>query len=166
MLGTTVGRSVGTRLRGQQTAPNLFVLLVAGPGSGKSQTVKAIKSVLIPATGISTIPASVTRAGLQDYMVDNLKTRIAPDGSQIPSNECIALSDEMQGILPEHDIGHLTLYNELYEVASVYKARTRYHGELTYSHLTAQSSPEHSQPISPPLFQSKLGEWVLCRGRS
>jgi hypothetical protein len=130
MLGTTVGRSVGTRLRGQQTAPNLFVLLVAGPGSGKSQTVKAIKSVLIPATGISTIPASVTRAGLQDYMVDNLKTRIAPDGSQIPSNECIALSDEMQGILPEHDIGHLTLYNELYEVASVYKARTRYHGEI------------------------------------
>lgn len=130
MTGTTAGRSLGTKLRGQQVAPNLFVLLVAGPGSGKSQTVKAVKSVLVPATGFSFIPASVTRAGLQDYMQDNMKTRIAPDGTQIPSNECIALSDEMQGILPEHDIGHLTLYNELYDVQGVYKARTRSHGEI------------------------------------
>jgi energy-coupling factor transporter ATP-binding protein EcfA2 len=130
MTGTTVGRSMGTRLRGQLTCPNLFVLLVAGPGSGKSQTVKAVKSVMLPATGFSFIPASITRAGLQDYMQDNMKTMIAPDGSQIPSNECIALSDEMQGILPEHDIGHLTLYNELYDVQSVYKARTRSHGEI------------------------------------
>lgn len=130
MLGTTAGRALGTKLRGQHVAPNLFVLLVAGPGSGKSQTVKAVKSVLIPATGISTIPASVTRAGLQDYMQDNLKTRIDPSGLQIPSNECIALSDEMQGILPEHDIGHLTLYNELYDIQGVYKARTRSHGEI------------------------------------
>jgi len=130
MVGTAAGRSVGTKLRGQHVAPNLFTLLVAGPGSGKSQTVRAIKSVLIPATGISVIPASVTRAGLQDYMQDNMKTRIAPDGTQIPSNECIALSDEMQGILPEHDIGHLTLYNELYDIQGVYKARTRSHGEI------------------------------------
>lgn len=130
MAGTTAGRAVGTKLRGQHVAPNLFVLLVAGPGSGKSQTVKAVKSVLLPATGLSFIPASVTRAGLQDYMQDNMKTRIAPDGTQIPSNECVALSDEMQGILPEHDIGHLTLYNELYDIQSVYKARTRSHGEI------------------------------------
>jgi hypothetical protein len=46
------------------------------------------------------------------------------------SNECIALSEEMQGILPEHDIGHLTLYNELYDVRTVYKARTRSSGEI------------------------------------
>jgi len=46
------------------------------------------------------------------------------------SNECIALSEEMQGILPEHDIGHLTLYNELYDVRAVYKARTRSSGEI------------------------------------
>jgi energy-coupling factor transporter ATP-binding protein EcfA2 len=130
MIATTAGRALGSKLRGQHLAPNMFTLLVAGPGSGKSQTVKAIRSVLIPATGISTIPASVTRAGLQDYMNDNLKTRLAPDGTQIPSNECIALSDEMQGILPEHDIGHLTLYNELYDIQSVYKARTRSHGEI------------------------------------
>lgn len=130
MVGTAVTRSVASKLRGQPTAPNIFVMLVAGPGSGKSQTVKAVKSVLLPATGFSFIPQSVTRAGLQDYMQQNLKSRLAPDGSTLPSHECIALSDEMQGILPEHDIGHLTLYNELYDIQSVYRAVTRSHGEI------------------------------------
>ena len=105
-------------------------MLVSGPGAGKSQTVKAVKSVLLPATGFSFIPQSVTRAGLQDYMQENLKTRRAPDGALLPSNECIALSDEIQGILPEHDIGHLTFYNELYDTLSTYQAVTRSNGTV------------------------------------
>lgn len=130
MVSTAVTRQVGTRLRGQLTVPNMFFMLVAGPGAGKSQTVKAVKSVLLPATGFSFVPQSVTRAGLQDYMQENLKTRKAPDGSLAPSHECIALSDEIQGILPEHDIGHLTYYNELYENLSTYQAITRSNGAV------------------------------------
>jgi energy-coupling factor transporter ATP-binding protein EcfA2 len=129
-LATSVGRQVGTQLRGQLLTPNMFVLLIGGPGSGKSQAVSATRKIILPATGISLIPSSVTRAGLQDYMQSNLHTRKAPDGTLQPSHECIALSEEMQGILPEHDIGHLTLYNELYDVRSVYKAITRSSGEI------------------------------------
>ncbi len=129
-LTTAVGRQVGTRLRGQLLTPNMFIAMVAGPGAGKSQAVSAIRQIILPACNISLIPASVTRAGLQDYMQENVQKRTAPDGSLMLSNECIALSEEMQGILPEHDIGHLTLYNELYDVRSVYKARTRSNGEI------------------------------------
>lgn len=129
-LSTAVTRQVGTKLRGQLLTPNLFVLLIGGPGSGKSQAISAIRQVVIPATGINVIPSSITRAGLQDYMAENLQQRRHPDGSISVSNECIALSEEMQGILPEHDIGHLTLYNELYDVRSVYKSRTRTSGQI------------------------------------
>lgn len=115
---------------GQFLTPNLFVLLIGGPGSGKSQAISAARQIIIPATQINVIPSSITRAGLQDYMAENLQQRTAPDGSVAISNECIALSEEMQGILPEHDIGHLTLYNELYDVRSIYKARTRMHGQI------------------------------------
>lgn len=108
----------------------MFIALIAGPGAGKSQAISAIRQVILPACNISLIPASVTRAGLQDYMQENLQKRTSPDGSLMLSNECLALSEEMQGILPEHDIGHLTLYNELYDVRSVYKARTRSSGEI------------------------------------
>lgn len=129
-LATAIGRQAGTKLRGQLLTPNMFIALLAGPGAGKSQAVSAIRQIMLPACNISLIPASVTRAGLQDYMQENLQKRTAPDGSLLLSNECIALSEEMQGILPEHDIGHLTLYNELYDVRSVYKARTRSSGEI------------------------------------
>lgn len=105
-------------------------MLIGGPGSGKSQAISAARQIIIPATDISVIPSSVTRAGLQDYMQENLKQRIHPDGKVNISNECIALSEEMQGILPEHDIGHLTFYNELYDVRSVYKAQTRTSGKI------------------------------------
>jgi hypothetical protein len=129
-LATAVGRQVGTPMRGQLLTPNMFIALLAGPGAGKSQAISAIRQIILPATNISLIPASVTRAGLQDYMLENIQKRTAPDGQIMLSNECIALSEEMQGILPEHDIGHLTMYNELYDVRSIYKARTRSHGEI------------------------------------
>jgi hypothetical protein len=130
MVGSAVTRSVVMRARGQPTAPNLYVMLVAGPGAGKSQTISAVRSVLLPATSFSLLPASVTRAALEDYMEDNLRSRKMPDGAVMPSHECIALSEEMHGILPEHDVGHLTVYNELYDLKDVHKARTRSNGEI------------------------------------
>jgi len=130
MIGTAVGRAIAMQARGNALSPNTFTLLIGGPGTGKSQTINAARSIYIPATSHSLIPASVTRAGLEDYMKDNLQQRTSPDGSMLMSHECLGLSEELQGILPEHDIGHLTLYNILYDLPSLHVARTRSHGEI------------------------------------
>lgn len=131
MVGTAVRRAVGMRARGNATHPNLFVELVGGPGTGKSQSVNAARSIFIPATNSSIIPASVTRAGMEDYMQQNLQQTKSPDGALLLSHECIGLSEEMQGILPDQDLGHLTLYNILYDLPKLHKARTRTHGEVS-----------------------------------
>jgi hypothetical protein len=131
MLGTAVRRAVGMRARGNSLHPNLFVELIGGPGTGKSQSISATRSVFIPATNSNVIPASITRAGMEDYMQQNLQQSRAPDGSLLLSHECIGLSEEMQGILPDQDLGHLTLYNILYDLPKLHKARTRTHGEIT-----------------------------------
>lgn len=130
-IGTAVTRSVGMRIRGNSLHPNIFALLVAGPGTGKSQLVKAVRSILVPATKMSLIPPSITRAGLEDYMQKNLKMdRKDPSGKQLVSNECIGLAEEMQGILPDQDMGHLTLYNLLYDLPDMHMAQTRTNGEV------------------------------------
>lgn len=131
MIGTAVRRAVGMRARGNSMHPNLFMELVGGPGTGKSQAITASRSIFIPATNSNIIPASVTRAGMEDYMQGNLQQSKAPDGSLLLSHECIGLSEEMQGILPDQDLGHLTLYNILYDLPKMHKARTRTHGEIT-----------------------------------
>jgi hypothetical protein len=130
MVGTAVRRQVGMRARGNSMHPNLFMELVGGPGTGKSQAISAARSIFIPATDSSIIPASVTRAGMEDYMQQNLQQSMSPDGALLLSHECVGLSEEMQGILPDQDLGHLTLYNILYDLPKLHKARTRTHGEI------------------------------------
>lgn len=130
MVGTAVRRQVGMRARGNSLHPNLFVELVGGPGTGKSQAITAARSLFVPATGASIIPASVTRAAMEDYMQGNLQQTKDADGAMLLSHECIGLSEEMQGILPDQDLGHLTLYNILYDLPHIHKAATRTHGEV------------------------------------
>lgn len=130
MVGTAVRRAIAMRARGNSLHPNLFIELVGGPGTGKSQSITAVRSIFLPATNRSLIPASVTRAGMEDYMSSNLQQGKSPDGSLLLSHECIGLSEEMQGILPDQDLGHLTLYNILYDLPSIHKAVTRTHGEI------------------------------------
>lgn len=130
-VSTAVFRQVAMQIRGNVLCPNLFLMMVGGPATGKSQATKAIQSIFGKAIKNSSfIPSSVTRAAMEDYMNDNLQTRLSPDGGLSFSNECIGLSDEMQGILPDQDLGHLTLYNQLYDTPNVHKARTRTHGEV------------------------------------
>lgn len=130
MVGTAVTRGVAMRSRGVALHPNLFVQLVAGPGTGKSQTIKAVREILIKATGMKLIPASVTRAGLEDFMNSNLQQRKDTSGNILLSHECIGLADEMQGILPDQDLGHLTLYNDLYDLHDRHDSVTRSHGAV------------------------------------
>lgn len=130
MVGTAVRRGVAMRARGNNLCPNLFIELVGGPGTGKSQSINAVRSIFLPATNRSIIPASITRAGMEDYMKDNLQQAKTPDGGLLMMHECIGLSEEMQGILPDQDLGHLTLYNILYDLPSIHKAVTRSYGEI------------------------------------
>lgn len=131
MIGTAAKRAIGMRARGNELFPNMFIELIGGPGSGKSQAIEAARSVFFAATGMSPIPASITRAGMEDYMQTNLQQRKSPDGGLLLSHECIGISEEMQGILPDQDLGHLTLYNLLYDNRKSHQAQTRTHGKVS-----------------------------------
>lgn len=130
LLGTAAKRSIGMKTRGQLLCPNMYIMMVGGPSVGKSQTVKSIESILKPATRMSIIPSSITRAGLEDYLKENLQQRKDCSGKLLMSSECIGIADEMQGILPDQDLGHLTLYNRMYDLPNIHIAVTRTHGEI------------------------------------
>lgn len=130
VIGTAVTRQVAMRAHGNDLHPNFFIQMIGGPSAGKSQTTRAVRDVLRKASDFSFIPASTTRAGLEDYMQANLKQRLLPNGSINLSSECIGLSEELQGILPDQDLGHLTLYNILFDCPPQHKAITRTNGEV------------------------------------
>lgn len=129
-LGTAVARSVAMQARGNNLSPNTFTLLIGGPGTGKSQAINAARSIVLSSLRRNLIPASITRAGMEDWMQNNVRNCKAPDGSALMSHDCVGLSEELQGILPEHDIGHLTLYNILYDLPHLHIAQTRGNGQI------------------------------------
>jgi hypothetical protein len=141
-----VTRSVGTQMRGTILCPNLYLMMIGGPSVGKSQTCKAIRAIIQPSTDISFVPSSMTRAGMQDFMAGIIKFRRDPDNTLINSNEFVGISDELSGILPDQDIGHLTMYNELFDRPNVYNAVTRSNGEVrlenTYCSLFTGAQPQ------------------------
>ncbi len=154
LLGTASLRQIGMRARGDVTYPNLYIQMIGNPGAGKSQTIKAVRRVLFPAVqNLVCIPASVTRAGLEDYMIGNIQQRKSPSGAMIMSSECIGLSEEMQGILPDQDLGHLTLYNELYDLPRLRVARTRTNGEVRleecYASILTGAQPAFLATVMP-----------------
>lgn len=130
LVAALLGRRVGVPMRGGILCPNLYIQMVGGPSVGKSQTCKAITSIMQPASDISLIPESLTRAAMEDYMADTIKFRKSPEGTMINSCEFVGISDELQGILPDQDIGHLTLYNRLFDLPKFYTAQTRSNGEV------------------------------------
>lgn len=154
MIGTAAKRAIGMRARGNELFPNLFLGLIGNPGAGKSQAVEAARSIFFAATGMNPLPASVTRAAMEDYMQSNLQQRQDPSGALLLSHECIALTEELQGILPGgQEMDHLTLYNILYDNRKMHVAQTRTHGkiqlEAPYCSILTGAQPAFLQATMP-----------------
>jgi hypothetical protein len=133
-ISLAAGRRIALRARGSLLAPNLYVQMIGPPATGKSRAIAACQSIVSKATDYVAMPSSLTRAGMEDYMRANIKSRKAPDGREQPSSECIGMSEELQGILPDQDLTHLTMYNILYDSPDGYSAVTRTHGEIKLDH--------------------------------
>lgn len=148
-----VRRAVGVKVRGDILCPNLYIMMVAGPSVGKSQTCKVITDIVQAATDFAFIPSTMTRASMEDFMAGAIKFRKDVNGGLINSNEFIGVADEIQGILPDQDLGHLTMYNRLYDLPKIYTATTRSNGEVRleypYTCLFAGAQPQFLQLTMP-----------------
>lgn len=135
---------------GKYLYPNLYMMPVAGPGTGKGELIEAMRSVLNPLeiegrARFHFAPNSATRAAVLDYMADNLVSRNL-SGKLYISHECIALNEELANLIPENDTWYLSTLNELYDCRRSYEARTRTHGrvqlEMPYAAVFAAAQPQ------------------------
>lgn len=125
--------------------PNLYVLPVGAPGTGKGELIEAMRTVLSPLERFTFAPNSATRAAMLDYMRDNLVSRQVGGRLHI-SAECIALNEELANLIPENDTWYLSTMNELYDCRNRYEARTRTDGkvelESPYAAVFAAAQPQ------------------------
>lgn len=109
-----------------QVFPNLFVLLVAPPGVGKSQVIGRVRDLWAATGKLKLAPQSVTRAALEDSLSEATQV-ISNTGSIYHSLQVAA--PEFGTFVKAHDLEFLNTLNDLYDCNDYVDFRTRGRGE-------------------------------------
>jgi hypothetical protein len=131
-IGVVAGameRRVWTRTRGV-LYPNLFTLLVAPPGIGKSQSIDLIMELVYAAKsrnadGFHIAPDSMTRASLIDTLAESSRRLILPSGSLLEYHSLFIPSAEFGVLVPSHDLDFLSVLNKIFDNGRVHRERRR-----------------------------------------
>lgn len=118
--------------------PNLFVLLVGGPGTGKTQAVTPVKALWRGTKDLILAPDSMTRASLLDEL--ELGARVYMHAKGIHDYHSLAIAaDEIGTLLPVYDIEIMTVISALYDCGENYLESRRHvkkKTDITRPHIT------------------------------
>lgn len=105
--------------------PNLYTLLVAPPGVGKSMAIREGQKLLENSPGLSIAPEDVTKASLLDSLKESHRIFTVPPKHMIEYHSMFVGADEFGVLVPAHDLEFLNVLNVLYDNRPHYKETRR-----------------------------------------
>lgn len=108
--------------------PNLYVLLVGPPGSGKTVSIDEAKDLLREVKGFHLAPSSVTSASLIDAIADAERTIVTP-GGLVEYKSLIVQASEFGVLVPSHDLEFMAVLNDIYDNPRVFSQRRRHQNQ-------------------------------------
>jgi hypothetical protein len=153
IISGVLERRVWVYATGFRCFPNLFVLLVAPPGIGKSIAVELSEKLWLACRGVNVGPSGLTKAALIDHINDECKHEVFYNGKSTGYYPLCLASDEFGILLPDHNTDILNIFNSLYDCKSL-SDRTRKDGlkavEKPFLTLLAGTQPSYLGLILPP----------------
>jgi hypothetical protein len=135
--------------------PNMFVLLVATPGIGKSVAINRATQFLRQTKNLKIAPATMTKAAMVDAIKDShraVKSQL--DGSILEYHSLIIPSPEFGNLVPAWDSAFMNVLNDLFDSRSDFIERTRGGGEIVIENpqinLLAGTQPDYLNMLMPP----------------
>lgn len=109
-------RKVWTRTKGSNLFPNLYVILTASPGVGKSVILSVSEKMLRGVTGIHVAPSSLTTASMIDTIALS-KRQITAPGPMFAEefNSLQVIASELGVFLPAYDPAFMNTLTKLYD---------------------------------------------------
>lgn len=105
--------------------PNLFVLLVAPPGVGKTQAIATVSDLWYASKKFHVAPDNMTKAALIDAIRDASTKRIIPSGL-FEYNSLLTAADEFGVLVPAHDLEFLSVLNKIFDNPRSYRENRRH----------------------------------------
>lgn len=134
--------------------PNLYILLVAPPGVGKSVAIEAAKELIVRVGKVRLGPSSVTKAALVDIMKEAQKAIKSKDGLELDFISPVAfMSSEFGTLIPDHNLAMLNTLNDLYDCGPKFSERTRSGGVTEFDNpclnMIAGTQPKYLASLMP-----------------
>lgn len=125
-------RRVWVRTGEMTTFCNLYTLLVAPPGTGKSiiETVRELwAAAVVPksvAPAFNVAPDSMTHASLVDDLSTATRTRLLPTGKSYVSASMLVAAEEFSVLMPAYDMLYIGKLNRIYGNPPLHKETRRF----------------------------------------
>lgn len=165
-LSGAVERRVWTVASGGPVFPNLFTILVGGPGGGKSQAINTVRQMWEKTKELNVAPTKLTREKLIVDLAEKCpKTKTLSSTTLLEYSSYLVGSSELGNLLPENDTEMMNTLNELYDCTDTIKYHTKNSGEFNVnnSHMTflAGTQPAFLAQLFPDIsfglgFASRL----------
>lgn len=108
--------------------PNLYIMLVAPPGIGKTQAIQPIETILkaqLPNVNIA--PKSMTKAAVIDTLRDARRMVVLDGGKgMLEYHSLQILCSELGVLISSHDLEFLALVNEIFDNGDTFRERRRH----------------------------------------
>lgn len=106
--------------------PNLYTLLVAPPGVGKSQAIMHTNEIWYATKKLHVAPSNVTKAALIDSLQDAGQKVILDQGKiMVDYHSLVVAASEFGVLVPAHDLEFLSVLNDIYDNPKNYRERRR-----------------------------------------
>lgn len=128
-VASSMERKCWTRNRKGTLYPNLFVVLVASPGIGKTEAVKTVESIVTASKKINVMPRSVTQASIIDVLKRGTKSYINGSGGPVDYNASMIVNAELGTLIHAYDLEFLSILNDLYDNPEHYNQQRRHFNE-------------------------------------
>lgn len=107
--------------------PNMFVLLVGPPGTGKTESLKHIEELWYSVGKFHVSPNNMTKAAMIDSLLEAHRNIILESGKKMLDYHSLLIPSSEFGVLvPAHDLEFLSLLNHLYDNPKVHREKRRH----------------------------------------
>ena len=126
-LSGALEKRVWTKTKAGSQFANLYTMLVAPPGVGKSQAINPAEGLLKATRKFAIAPNSVTAASYIDALVNAGKSQLKPDKTgSLTYHHLFVFAAELGVFINSHDLNFLSIINELFDHKDSYREERRH----------------------------------------
>lgn len=109
--------------------PNLYTLLVAPPGVGKSQAISHVTELWYAVKDLRVAPDNVTKPALIDAIQAASRKLVLSETGLVEFHSLLVASSEFGVLVPAHDLEFLNTLNHIYDCPRNYRENRRSMGD-------------------------------------